>query len=194
MSTLWGPWRWVHTWSLFYAVCSRIFAKPWQEWHSICFQSWGHVWPYRIGLDRHAVCHITRGCRASESNLCFEGACFQSAGSALWAVTIFSVRTFFILSVSLIAGIFQALGCFDLFWFLNLSGSLEKVVDFHIFLGGWVEITIGILEWLVDFSPVWSDSYLKTLKGNRMQGHDAEPDSRAPPPHFVHYSTLVLPS
>lgn len=188
MSTPWGPWRWVHMWSLFYAVCSRIFTKPWQEWHSICFQSWGQVWPYRIGLDRLAVCHITHGCRASESNLCSEGACFQSAGSALRDGTIFSARTFFILSVSLIAGIFQALGYFGLFWFLNLSSSLEKVVDFHI-LGG---VCVWNYNW--HFSPVWSDSYLETLKGNRMQGHDAEPDSRAPPPHFVHYSALVSTS
>ena len=80
-------------------------------------------------------------------------------GYPLCAIAISAFRIFFILSVAMITGILQALGCFGLFQFLNLNGSLEKLVDFpsfsfiylfiyyyYYFFYFKVEILIGILK------------------------------------------------
>lgn len=80
-----------------------------------------------VSLDRLASHRIASGPGASD-NVCLKRTHSHPAGCPLCAVSISALRIFFILSVARITGIPQVLGCFSLFWFLNLSGSLEMLV------------------------------------------------------------------
>jgi hypothetical protein len=53
---------------------------------------------------------------------------------------------------------------------------MEKAVDVHFSSGFKFPVAFSNGGW-TDFFPVWSDIYLETLKGNRIQDYDAEPDS-----------------